>query len=207
MQQFLIIRQSPKRSVRLISRVEPRFSTVPDPRGSPPAFAPPRDRVMGKTLSPRGFPAFIPSFATNIPPAPPDSTPSVGKEKGRARGPRNPRSLRTTPAKVPAIRTGIFPPIVCVLVSVCCQPPGGSIPPILRADCLTERVAECFRAIPCFPPRRPVDRRFPSDFPQTHRERDPGGEEFRGFRPGHSGIPAHRRGGRPADGEIDGPAE
>jgi len=93
-----------------------------------------------KLLVLRGFPGLY-HVVRNEHPEPPEAPPTDGKGN-REPDEDPPVPIRFAPLRPwsSPIRAGTFPPVsVSVCVSVCSQPPGGSIPPILRADCLTRR--------------------------------------------------------------------
>ncbi len=98
-----------------------------------------RDDVMRNILSFRNFQCCIAAFPANLPS--PKLPPAKAKEKRRTDRKEPPKSsgrfaLKHRPQS-PNENWGrkISPGIVSVCVSVCCQPPGGSLPPIRRADC------------------------------------------------------------------------
>ena len=144
MQHYLIIRQSPKPSVRCFPRPHRdhplRFTGAPPIAVPWSPFPSLRDCVIGSCLSCEDFRVCITSFATNTPSRRKPPRPTAKETKNRTKDP--PVPIRFTPLRPwsSPTRAGTFPPdSVSVCVSVCSQPPGGSIPPILRADCLTRR--------------------------------------------------------------------
>lgn len=183
MQHYLIIRQSPKPPVRSFPCPQPRpggmAGRLPIATRHLP-FPILRDCVIGTCLSRGAFWVCITSFATNTPR--PAGTYTAGGEgtQNRRKGSPPPalRFATLRPWSSPT-RAGTFPPdSVSVCVSVCSQPPGGSIPPILRADCLTRRgqvplpktLSPPTHSLFLFPADPLRDRRpfqVPHDFPRT----------------------------------------
>lgn len=143
MQHYLIIRQSPKPPVRRFPRApaaEPLSFMGRRPIAVPhPPFPSLRDCVIRSSLSSGSIRVWITSFATNTPSRRKPPRPTARRTRTGRRIPPSPTGSPHSGPGPPRPEPEPFPPLVLVCVSVCSQPPGGSNPPILRADCLTRR--------------------------------------------------------------------